>query len=98
MFKMKKIPIGPNMSGLYLFEFIETGKRGVFVPETDDLIVGDRVELLFYENSNNMIFNLFGVVDWLNNTDDIGVGVLFDSITKEQFKLAIHVLNNVAYL
>ena len=45
-----------------------------------------------------MIFNLFGVVDWLNNTDDIGVGVLFDSITKEQFKLAIHVLNNVAYL
>ena len=98
MLKIKKIAVGPNYEGLYLFEFTETQKRGVFVPETDGFALGDRVEVLFLEGGNNIVFSLFGVIDWLNSDADVGIGVVFDLMTNEQFKLAINILNNVAYL
>lgn len=93
-----KISVRPGNDRIYLFEFLETKEKGLFVSDVTGVTDNQAVEVLILDKDDNEVINLIGNVKWINADDDVGVGLVFNDITIEEFRLSMEVLGRVAYI
>lgn len=94
---LKRIIADGEDERTYLFEFEETSKRGIFIPDCLDNKLGEKVVVLISSEEIGLPIEFAGEIDWINDDEEQGSGIIFDNVTKEKFKKAIKFIRNVAY-
>ena len=98
MHEGKTISVSRGSGGTYLFEYVKSGKRGIFVAGFLECLPGESIEVMIVGSDSNPAIRVAGKVEWVNQDKDAGCGIVFKGISEEAFRQGIALISNVAYL
>ena len=98
MSESKKINVLVSNERTYLFEMLNKKKKGIFIADFLDGSEGEQVLVIIKDDIDDGLIAFTGKIDWVNRTEDFGVGIIFDEDALDKFETSIKLIKRIAYI